>query len=96
MGAQCRCVQFHKRLYLIDTQVKHCDKISLNGLARWLSRKWYHCLEKQESAVQGLSKLGLSQEFLRAQWSDQVKVQTAPSPRLYCFVMADPMFKSFV
>jgi hypothetical protein len=56
--------QFHQRLYLIDTQVKHLDKTSLEGLGRWLCRKWYHCVEKKDSVTEELDQLGLSLDYL--------------------------------
>ena len=61
--------------------MKHLDKTSLEGLARWLCRKWHNCVEKKDTASEGLDQLGFTLEYLRDQWDHQVKAQTAPPPR---------------
>ena len=61
--------------------MKHLDKTSLEGLARWLCRKWHNCVEKKDTATEGLCQLGFTLKYLRDQWDHQFKAQTAPPPR---------------
>ncbi|KAJ7107142.1 hypothetical protein C8R44DRAFT_834299 [Mycena epipterygia] len=79
--AYLRVSGYHHRLYTIDSQIEHADKMSLGRLAGWLLRRTAHCEEKLRDALAELEKCGIKEEVLRAQWAEQVVVQTKPAPR---------------
>ncbi|KAJ7077217.1 hypothetical protein C8R44DRAFT_836767 [Mycena epipterygia] len=79
--AYLRVSGYHHRLYTIDSQIEHADKMSLGRLAGWLLRRTAHCEEKLRDALAELEECGIREEVLRAQWAEQVKVQTKPAPR---------------
>ena len=81
--------QYHQRLFVLDTQVKHIDEQSLHRLGHWLRRKWYQCLERQSAAEQDLEASGLTSEELQAEWGKQVETQTKPIPSMchVCFLL---------
>ncbi|KAJ7114460.1 hypothetical protein C8R44DRAFT_881299 [Mycena epipterygia] len=79
--AYLRVSGYHHRLYTIDSQIEHADKMSLGRLAGWLLRRTAHCEEKLCDALAELEKCGIKEEVLRAQWAEQVVVQTKPAPR---------------
>ncbi|KII90299.1 hypothetical protein PLICRDRAFT_78542, partial [Plicaturopsis crispa FD-325 SS-3] len=72
---------YHRRLYVLDTQVKHLDDKSLYGLGGWLSRRWLHCQKKKDDAKRRLEKVQIDEETLRREWAAQVAEQTRPAPR---------------
>ncbi|KAJ7116733.1 hypothetical protein C8R44DRAFT_832625 [Mycena epipterygia] len=79
--AYLRVSGYHHRLYTIDSQIEHADKMSLGRLAGWLLRRTAHCEEKLRDTLAELEECGIREEVLRAQWAEQVKVQTKPAPR---------------
>ncbi|KAJ7085196.1 hypothetical protein B0H15DRAFT_783307 [Mycena belliarum] len=82
---------YHHRLYTLDAQIEHADKTSLGRLGAWLVRRTAHCEGKLREALQDLRACGHEEGFLRAQWADQVAVQTRPLQRklstLYCLAV---------
>lgn len=71
---------------MLDTQIKHLDDLSLEGLGHWLRRRWFHCNAKKLKAIAQLEILAQPEGLLRAQWALQVADQTKPAPRMYIFV----------
>ncbi|KAJ7586159.1 hypothetical protein C8J56DRAFT_1004766 [Mycena floridula] len=69
------------RLYLLDSQVKQLDKKSMEGMGRWLARKWTALLERQAKAKDELAETGVPVDKLKQQWQAQVEEQTKPLQR---------------
>ncbi|KAJ7714827.1 hypothetical protein DFH07DRAFT_974350 [Mycena maculata] len=76
--AYLRVSGYHLHLYTIDSQIEHADKMSLGRLASWILRWTAHCEGKLKDAVAELQTCGVAEDVLRAQWADQVAVQTKP------------------
>jgi len=75
---------YYNRIYTLDTQVKHLDHKSLLDLGNWLRRKWLATAERKERAVGILGPLftkGMTPDFLRGQWLQQIAEQTKPLKR---------------
>ncbi|KAJ7773711.1 hypothetical protein DFH07DRAFT_952753 [Mycena maculata] len=79
--AYLRVSGYHLRLYTIGSQIEHTDKMSLGRLASWILRRTAHCEGKLKDAVAELQTCGVAEDVLRAQWADQVAVQTKPLAR---------------
>ncbi|KAJ7710781.1 hypothetical protein B0H17DRAFT_1155465 [Mycena rosella] len=79
--AYLRVSGYHHRLYTIDLQIEHADKTSLGRLAGWLLRWTAHCEGKLREALEDLEACGVAEAVLRAQWADQIIVQTKPVTR---------------
>ncbi|KAJ7703706.1 hypothetical protein B0H17DRAFT_1157110 [Mycena rosella] len=75
-----RVARYHHRLFTIDLQIEHADKASLGRLASWLLRRTVHCEGKLRDALSDLAASGVAEAVLRAQWADQIAVQTKPIP----------------
>lgn len=75
------CLQYHHRLYTLDSQVKQGDEANLFKLAEWNQRRTLFSKKKRVEAERQLKKSSHSKEFLKAQWKEQVKAQTKPAPR---------------
>jgi len=72
---------YYNRIYTLDTQVKHLDYKSLLDLGNWLWRKWLSTAERKKSVMDILKLLfaqGLTSDFLRGQWLQQMVEQTKP------------------
>jgi hypothetical protein len=78
--------KYFQRLFILDTQIKHLDQKSLEGLGNWLRRRWYHCQSKKAAAEAELQKLGIPEQELRSQWAAQIAEQTKAAPRKFFFV----------
>ncbi|KAJ7708183.1 hypothetical protein B0H17DRAFT_1191672 [Mycena rosella] len=76
-----RVAGYHHRLFTIDLQIEHADKASLGCLASWLLRRTVHCEGKLRDALSDLAASGVAEAVLRAQWADQIAVQTKPVAR---------------
>jgi Kyakuja-Dileera-Zisupton transposase len=74
-------LQYHQRLFTIDLQVQHVRETSLHMLGKWIARKWKSCSERRAVVVSEIEGTGLSQDYLEAQWKDQVASQTKPLHR---------------
>ncbi|TFY57790.1 hypothetical protein EVJ58_g6817 [Rhodofomes roseus] len=74
-------LRYHQRLFVIDTQVKHLDVMSLRKLGQWLSRKWYRCHDRLSTAQREVQDSGFSSDELRAEWRLQIEAQTKPAPK---------------
>ncbi|KAG6913159.1 hypothetical protein DXG01_009217, partial [Tephrocybe rancida] len=72
---------YHQRLYTLDRQVDHAQRETLENLGAWLLRRSQHALTKQKAAESILRDCGKSETDLRAEWKDQVEMQTKPLPR---------------
>ncbi|KAJ7469552.1 hypothetical protein FB451DRAFT_1038682 [Mycena latifolia] len=79
--AYLRVSGYHHRLYTIDLQIEHADKMSLGRLAGWLVRRSAHCEAKQREAREELALCGIAENVLRAEWAKQIAVQTKPMQR---------------
>ncbi|KAJ7776573.1 hypothetical protein DFH07DRAFT_766765 [Mycena maculata] len=79
--AYLRVSGYHLRLYTIDSQIEHADKMSLGRLASWILRRTAHCEGKLKDVVAELQTCGVAEDVLPAQWVDQVAVQTKPLAR---------------
>jgi hypothetical protein len=77
-------MQYHNRLYILDSQVRHLDDVSLMGFGRWLFRKWMKCQERKREMVSELGRLKISEDVLRSEWAAQVKEQTKPMKSESC------------
>ena len=72
---------YYNRIYTLDTQIKHLDGKSLLELGNWLKRKWIKMGKKknaQKKILHSLWVAGISEIYLREQWSLQVAEQTKP------------------
>ncbi|KAJ7612604.1 hypothetical protein FB45DRAFT_981861 [Roridomyces roridus] len=76
--AYLRVTGYHVRLYTIDSQIQHADKMSLGRMGSWILRRTEHCENKMREARADLVACGVPVAQLRVQWADQVKVQTQP------------------
>ena len=74
-------LQYHQRLFTLDTQIQHLDQKSLQGLGHWLYRRWHHCQSKKREAEAELERCEVHQDVLRAEWAAQLAEQTKPAPR---------------
>ncbi|KAJ3715841.1 hypothetical protein C8R42DRAFT_544498, partial [Lentinula raphanica] len=79
--AYLRICGHHTRLYTLDSQVQHADRVSLVGLGDWLARKWRNALAKFDEADAEVINSGKDAVYLREQWKSQVSVQTKPLPK---------------
>ncbi|KAK7454576.1 hypothetical protein VKT23_011328 [Stygiomarasmius scandens] len=79
--AYTRVVGYYLHLYTIDTQLHHHNEQNLWGAAKWLQWKTRQCASRRIVAQEELDESQQDLTFLRAQWEDQVKVQTQPLPR---------------
>ncbi|KAJ3714478.1 hypothetical protein C8R42DRAFT_646407 [Lentinula raphanica] len=79
--AYLRICGHHTRLYTLDSQVQHADRVSLVGLGDWLARKWRNTQAKHHEADNEVTNSGQDVLFLREQWKTQVTVQTKPLPK---------------
>ncbi|KAJ7344069.1 hypothetical protein DFH08DRAFT_701729, partial [Mycena albidolilacea] len=80
--AYLRVSGYHRRLFTLDFQIEQDDRASRVGrLAAWLNRRTINCEEKLRQALADLEACGVSETVLRAQWKDQVDVQTRPLKR---------------
>ncbi|KAJ7816294.1 hypothetical protein B0H14DRAFT_3744065 [Mycena olivaceomarginata] len=79
--AYLRVSGYHRRLFTLDFQIEQDDRASLGRLAAWLNRRTINCEEKLRQALADLEACGVSETVLRAQWKDQVDVQTRPLKR---------------
>jgi hypothetical protein len=73
-----RSMQYHYRLYILDSQVRHLDDLSLMGFRCWVFRKWMKCQERKREVVSELGRLKISEDVLHSEWAAQVKEQTKP------------------
>ncbi|KAJ7801249.1 hypothetical protein B0H14DRAFT_3092472 [Mycena olivaceomarginata] len=76
--AYLRVSGYHRRLFTLDFQIEQDNRASLGRLAAWLNRRTINCEEKLRQALADLEACGVSETVLRAQWKDQVDVQTRP------------------
>lgn len=74
-------MQYHNRLYTLDSQIEHADQASLLRLGEWIARRYKHSLGKRAEATKALRECGKSKDVLRDQWNLQVAAQTKPLPR---------------
>ncbi|KAJ7441391.1 hypothetical protein B0H11DRAFT_1749809 [Mycena galericulata] len=79
--AYLRVTGYHLRLYTIDSQIEHADKMSLGRLASWILRRTAHCEGKLREAVAELQACGIPEAVLREEWAKQVTTQTKPLAR---------------
>ncbi|KAJ7432427.1 hypothetical protein B0H11DRAFT_2165331 [Mycena galericulata] len=79
--AYLRVTGYHLRLYTIDSQIEHADKMSLGRLASWILRQTAHCEGKLREAVAELQACGIPEAVLREEWAKQVTTQTKPLAR---------------
>lgn len=80
-------LQYHLRLYTIDSQVEHADNMSLGRLGSWIVRRTAHCEGKLREALAMLETCGFPEEILRAEWDNQVATQTKPLARKCLFFL---------
>lgn len=62
-------------------QIEYADKMSLGRLGAWLVRRTHHCETKLREALADLKACDVAEEVLRAQWANQIAVQTKPLQR---------------
>ncbi|KAJ3818040.1 hypothetical protein F5880DRAFT_1492029 [Lentinula raphanica] len=79
--AYLRVCGHHLRLYTLDLQIQHADGESLKGLGSWIARKWKLAEAKRAEAEKDVRYSMRGDDFLRAQWAEQVKSQTKPLPK---------------
>lgn len=73
-------LQYHKRLYTLDSHVQDLSEKNMEGLGKWLQRKVQSCALRKAEATEGLRKCGVAIEVLREQWEAQKTAQTKPLP----------------
>lgn len=78
-----RCIQYFQRLFVLDLHIKYLETSSRAQLGLWLARRWKKCVLARATAQSAVDDSGFSVDILRAQWSLQVDVQTAPAPRKF-------------
>jgi hypothetical protein len=66
---------------MLDVQIKHLDRKSLENLGNWIRRRWYYCQRMKTDAIEEMQRLRIPEEELRAEWAAQVQEQTKPAPR---------------
>lgn len=81
LGVILIAYQFHQRIFTLDVQVHHLRDQSLQGLGRWIVRKYTACAEKREGAQATLTAHAHAEEDLQVQWDAQVTTQTRPLAR---------------
>ncbi|KAJ3712522.1 hypothetical protein C8R42DRAFT_594593 [Lentinula raphanica] len=79
--AYLRTCGHHTRLYTLDSQIQHADRVSLLGFGDWLARKWRNTQAKYHEADNEVANSGQDALYLREQWKTQVTVSTKPLPR---------------
>ncbi|KAJ7753696.1 hypothetical protein B0H14DRAFT_3600959 [Mycena olivaceomarginata] len=67
--------------YLRVSGIEQDDRASLCRLAAWLNRRTINCEEKLRSALADLEACEVPETVLRAEWKNQVDVQTRPLKR---------------
>ncbi|THU94094.1 hypothetical protein K435DRAFT_563197, partial [Dendrothele bispora CBS 962.96] len=78
--AYTRVAGYYVRLYTLDSQLHFNNQLALLNAGKWLQRKLRLCIQRRRDAQQEFNSAGKSREFLREQWSLQVKSQTKPLP----------------
>lgn len=73
-------------MYVLDSKIIQRNEECLEDIGAWLSRKWTACRKRKTTAERRLEKEGLNEAEVRAQWADQVAVQTRPKPRTSIYV----------
>ncbi|KAJ7615590.1 hypothetical protein DFH06DRAFT_1145826 [Mycena polygramma] len=76
-----RVLQFHRRLYTLDSQIHHLQQASIRRLGAWLARRWAHCQEMRREAEAMLLKCEQPRSLLEAEYKKQVAAQTKPLPK---------------
>ncbi|KAK7008483.1 hypothetical protein R3P38DRAFT_3324595 [Favolaschia claudopus] len=79
--AYLRVCGYHRRLYVLDTQIRHLRQASVGRLGMWLGRRWVHMKEKQREAKEEFEACGHSRELLEVEHRKQVEAQTKPLPK---------------
>jgi hypothetical protein len=73
-------LQHHRRLFVLDTQVRHMQRESLRMLGKWMARKIRQCHERRQDCQrrleQALAKAGVAENDLRTEWKAQIEAQT--------------------
>jgi len=78
-------LKYYQRIFVLDGQIKHLDKKSLQSLGQWLLRRWLHCQHKREAAQMELDKIDVPEDVLREEWAAQLREQTKLAPRMVSF-----------
>ncbi|KAJ7589950.1 hypothetical protein C8J56DRAFT_783748 [Mycena floridula] len=76
-----RVAGYFMRLYVLDSQVKRLDAKSLEGLGKWLRRKWSKLAKKTDELKLEQSTIPVEESVLRSEWASQIEQQTKPLPR---------------
>jgi hypothetical protein len=71
---------YYRRLYALDTQVEFINKRSMEGLGKWLKRKWMLCQNRKSIALAALQESNINQDVLQKEWNTQIQEQTKPLP----------------
>ncbi|KAJ3739895.1 hypothetical protein DFH05DRAFT_1529731 [Lentinula detonsa] len=79
--AYLRVCGFYTRLYTLDLQVQHINRVSLERIAIFLVRKWKTAQVRREEGEKDVLFSTRNAEFLCGQWQLQVASATCPLPR---------------
>ncbi|KAJ3978980.1 hypothetical protein F5890DRAFT_1421989 [Lentinula detonsa] len=79
--AYLRVCGFYTRLYTLDLQIQHINRVSLERIAIFLVRKWKTAQVRREEGEKDVLFSTRNAEFLRGQWQLQVASATCPLPR---------------
>ncbi|KAJ3831549.1 hypothetical protein F5878DRAFT_654815 [Lentinula raphanica] len=79
--AYLRICGHYTRLYTLDSQVQHADRMSLSALGDWLARKWRNTHSKRQEADAEVINSGQDPRYLHKQWKSQIASQTKPLAR---------------
>ncbi|KAK6987448.1 hypothetical protein R3P38DRAFT_2574747 [Favolaschia claudopus] len=79
--AYLRVCGYHRRLYTLDTQIRHLRNASIGRLGAWLGRRWAHMIDKRREATELFDECGHSRELLEEEHRKQVAAQTKPLPK---------------
>ncbi|KAJ7598254.1 hypothetical protein C8J56DRAFT_1000135 [Mycena floridula] len=72
---------YFMRLYVLDSQVKRLDAKSLEGLGKWLWRKWSKLAKKTDELKLEQSTIPVKESVLCSEWASQIEQQTKLLPR---------------
>ena len=79
-------LQYHLRMYTLNTQFAFATKESIANLATWLKRKTANAAAKRKEAdlmIEEAGEVARDEAFIREQWEAQVREQTKPSQSEY-------------
>lgn len=72
--------QYHRRLFVLDTQIAHLDTVTIVNFAAWMARQYDSALKKKRKAENALVEYGIEEKELEKEWNAQIEHQTRKAP----------------